>query len=145
MMASTGASERRPVTMEELAHARLRAIKEISRLEALLGKARVRRMPGRKLRRGGLIARNLERREHLKLEIAQHRVRLTAINAAIKAGRRSANLLLLHGVARPSNERELIAAMYRMFTDVIPPAEQDDQQRIIMRLARDYTTSGVIG
>jgi hypothetical protein len=132
-------------TLEDLEYARVREVGEVARLEALLGKAHVRRMPGRKLRRGGLVARNLEKREQLKLEVAKHRERLTAINAAIKAGRRTANLLLLHGSARPRNEQELVATLYRMFTDAVPPVDQDDQERAIMRLARDYMMSGVVG
>lgn len=142
MTEGTGRHERPMVTLEQLEEMRRRTVAETKRLEALLGKAIVR---GRRARRGGLVARNLGRRENLKLELAHHMGRLATINAAIKAGRRAGNLMLLHGVARPKNERELVATMYRLFADVVPQQEQDVQQRTIMRLARDYVASGVVG
>jgi hypothetical protein len=100
---------------------------------------------GKKARRGGLVARNLERRERMKVELAHHKTRLTTVNAAIKAGRRAGNLLMLHGIERPRNARELVATLYRLYTDAVPPVEQDERERTIMRLARDYVATGVVG
>lgn len=133
------------MTLGDLEIERARTIAEIGRLEALLGKALLRGGHGRRPRRGGLVARNLERREQLKIELGHHRERLTLINAAIKSGRRAGNLLLLHGQERPRNERELVATLYRLYVDAVPPAEQDDRERSIMRMARDYVASGVVG
>jgi hypothetical protein len=129
-------------SLADLEAARRDTIAQIKRLEALLGRAYVR---GKKARRGGLVARNLERRERMKVELAHHKTRLTTVNAAIKAGRRAGNLLMLHGIERPRNARELVATLYRLYTDAVPPVEQDERERTIMRLARDYVATGVVG
>lgn len=120
---------------------RAREIAEVKRLEAVLGRAFVR---GKRARRGGLVARNLGKREALKLELAHHVGRLATINAAIRSGRRAGNLLMLHGIERPRTERELVATLYRLFTDAIPPSEQNERERTIMQAARDYVASGVV-
>jgi hypothetical protein len=141
LMQEAGPTRRPPIGPADLEAARRRTIAEVQRLEGLLGKAHVR---GRKARRGGLVARNLEKREQLKVELRHHAERLRILNAAIKAGHRAGNLLLLHGLAEPRDERELVALLYRVFTDAVPPAEQNERERGAMRLARDYVTSGAL-
>jgi hypothetical protein len=130
---------RSSVTVEALIEDRLRTVAEVKRLEAVLGKARIR---GRRARRGGLVALHLERREKLKLEYAARCERLRTLNAAIKSGRRIGMLLLLHGTPAPANVRELVAALYRLYVDAVPPIEHDAQQKQVMGLARDFVTSG---
>lgn len=127
------------LTGADLVQLRLRTVAEVARLESLLGKARIR---GRRARRGGLVALHLERRERLKTEYAAHAARLRTINAAIKAGHRAGNLLLLHGTPAPTGPRELVATLYRLYIDAVPPCEHDEQQRRLMALARDYVTDG---
>jgi hypothetical protein len=125
--------------VEDLEQERRRVLAEIGRVEALLGKARMRlkRVPQR-----GLLARNLEIRERLKQELAQHVARLRTVNAAIKSGRRSGAALLLTGHQMPSSERELVSALYRLYIDAVPPVEQDAHQRGVMQIARDFVMSG---
>lgn len=136
---ATSMAGRPALTVEDLIAMRLREVAEVKRLETLLGKARIR---GRRARRGGLVALHLERRERLKAEYAAHAHRLRTINAAIKAGHRAGNLLLLHGAPAPTDTRELVAALYRLYVDAVPPAEHDVQQQRVMMLARDYVISG---
>ena len=140
-MMDIGRDGREAMTLGDLEQLRLREVAQVKRLEALLGRAYVR---GRRARRGGLVARNLEKREGMKLELAHHVARLALVNAAIKSGRRAANLMLLNGLPRPRTERELVATLYRMMVDVVPPVEHDEYQRAILRAARDYVTTGVV-
>ena len=130
---------RSTVTVEALIDLRLRTVAEVKRLEVLLGKARIR---GRRARRGGLVALHLDRREKLKLEYAVHCERLRTLNAAIKSGRRVGTLLLLHGTPAPTNVRELVATLYRLYVDAVPPIEHTVQEQRVMWLARDFVTTG---
>jgi hypothetical protein len=100
------------------------------------------RMRGSNLRRGGLVALHLQEREGLKASLEQEISRLRTINAAIKAGRRAGMALMLTGQQLPGDERALVATLYRMYIDLMPPSEQDDYQRGIMALARDYIQVG---
>lgn len=130
------------LTLEQLEEMRRRTIAEIKRLEAQLGRTRLRTAEANRSRE---IVRNLDRRERAKVELAHHTGRLMTINAAIKTGRRVGNLLLLSGSPRPRTERELVAALYRLFTDAVPPKEQTEEQRVVMQIARDYVTVGTLG
>lgn len=118
---------------------RRQVIARIGALECLLGQTR---MKGQNLRRGGLVALNLQDRQGMKMELAPLVERLRLLNSAIKSGRRSGALLLLNGHPAPTDARELVAALYRLLVDAVPPAEQDDRHRAILVMARDYVMTG---
>src|SRR4051812_22077563 len=127
------------ISVTDLETRRRSVVAAVGAVEARLGHAR---MKGKRLRRGGLVALNLKEREAMKQHWTTLVAELRTINAAIKAGRRSGMLLLLTGQDRPTNERELVATLYRLFTDAVPPADQDDHQRGLMILARDFVMTG---
>lgn len=133
------AKTRRMPTLDELERVRRSTIARIQVFETRLSKMKMR---GKKLRRGGLVALHLEEREGLKGKLAAACEQLRLVNDAIRAGRRSGMALLLTGQKAPEDDRSLVATMYRMFTDAVPPADQDDYQRGIMMMARDYVMSG---
>jgi len=132
-------SRRATASLDQLEALRDRTIKEIRRTEIRLSQMRMR---GKNLRRGGLVALHLQEREGLKANLEKLTDRLRQINAAIKAGRRAGMALMLTGQPLPTDERALVATLYRLYVDVVPPAEQDDYQRGIMALARDYVQVG---
>lgn len=122
------------VPIQRLEEERRRSIEEVHQVEQALGE-----------RPRGLSPTQLsKRRETLKARLKKAHRRLGLANAAIKQGRRAGQALLLNGIERPRNERELVATLYRMLVDVLPPAEQTEDQRIIGRIARDYVQNGVI-
>jgi hypothetical protein len=131
--------ESRAVTVDDLIAARGRTVAEVKCFEALLGKARLR---GRRAHRGGLVVRHLEHRERLKLAHARACDRLRTLNAAIKAARRDGVALLLYGTAAPADTRELVATLYRLYVDAVPPIEHDAYQQRVMAVAHDYVTNG---
>lgn len=130
---------RRTMTLDDLERERRLTIEQIQHCEVRLSKSKMR---GRRLRRGGLVALHLEEREGLKANLTKLLERLRTITAAIKAGRRSGMALLLTGHQMPNDERSLIATLYRMYIDAMPPADQNEYQQGIMAMARDYVMSG---
>lgn len=122
------------VPIGRLEEERRRAIDEVHQIERALGERP----------RGLSLAQINKRRETLKARLERAHKRLGLANAAIKQGRRAGQALLLNGIQRPRNERELVATLYRMLINALPPAEQTEDQRIIGRIARDYVQNGVI-
>lgn len=118
-----------------LEEARQQAIQEVQQVEKALGES-----PPPYLS----YQQKVRRRETLKQRLVDAHARLRLANEAIKQGRRVGQLLLLNGIDCPRNARELVATLYRLFTDTVPPSEQTEDQKIIGRIARDYVQTGVI-
>lgn len=108
-------------------------VRDVERIQVRLG-----RLKQRQRRR---VARDGDA-ERLKNELMQMMQRLREINRRIKEERRRATTLLTEGSPRPRTAFQYMVALYRLFDAAIPDDQRSQDERALMRRARDFVMTG---
>lgn len=124
---------------------RRRLVVESEQIQLRLGRLRPARR--RRYRRGDprndRTLEGLANRAALLEHLARINEQLRTVNKGIKEERRRLTAMLAEGSPRPRTAQQYVVALYRLFDEAVPPDQRSDEERALMRRARDFVIAGM--